>query len=197
MTGDPVVVVPGDLDVEDRLVGPVTFRMAGWLAAAAAGVALVATGRGAVAPTALGIVLAVVGLGGAWWRPGGRPAGAWLAPLLAYRRRRRHVPPTDMQASVSPEQPSCPEPPTVPDVEVARPVDPRRRQRMLVLPLAVAVIAVVAAAHGFGSRGQEEPAAIAPVPAPPRDPVVVVVPVDPFAGWEVGGGGLFDPSCGC
>jgi hypothetical protein len=30
MTGDPVVVVPGDLDVEDRLAGPVTFRMAAW-----------------------------------------------------------------------------------------------------------------------------------------------------------------------
>jgi hypothetical protein len=30
VTGDPVVVVPRDLDVEDRLVGPVTFRMAAW-----------------------------------------------------------------------------------------------------------------------------------------------------------------------
>ena len=30
MTGDPVVVVPGDLDVEHRPIGPVTFRMAAW-----------------------------------------------------------------------------------------------------------------------------------------------------------------------
>jgi hypothetical protein len=30
MTGDPVVVVPRDLDIEDRLVGPVRFRMAAW-----------------------------------------------------------------------------------------------------------------------------------------------------------------------
>jgi hypothetical protein len=89
VTGDPVVHVPADLEIEDRLAGPVTFRMAGWLAAAAAGVALLALAgdqRWAAAP---GLLLIAAGLAGALWRPGGRPAPAWIAPAWSYRRRQQ------------------------------------------------------------------------------------------------------------
>ena len=61
------------LDIEDRIVGPVTFRMAAWLAAAVVGVALVVAARGDVALTTVGVVVAAVGVAGAWLRPGGRP----------------------------------------------------------------------------------------------------------------------------
>jgi hypothetical protein len=89
VTGDPVVHVPADLEIEDRLAGPVTFRMAGWLAAAAAGVTLLAEAgdrRWAAAP---GLLLIAAGLAGALWRPGGRPAPAWIAPAWSYRRRQQ------------------------------------------------------------------------------------------------------------
>ena len=104
MSRDPVVVVvPGDLDVEDRIAGPVTFRMAAWLAAAAAGVALVVASRGAVAVVGLGVLLVAVGLAGAWWRPGGRPVAAWVAPLLAYRKRRPYVTAAEVEDDSEPE----------------------------------------------------------------------------------------------
>jgi hypothetical protein len=89
VTGGPVVHVPADLEIEDRLAGPVTFRMAGWLAAAAAGVALLALAgaqRWAAAP---GLLLVAAGLAGALWRPGGRPSPAWIGPLWSYRRRQQ------------------------------------------------------------------------------------------------------------
>jgi hypothetical protein len=86
---DPIVAVPADLELEDRLAGPVTFRMAGWLAAAAAGVALLALSRQQIWTAGPGLLLVVGGLAGAMWRPGGRPAAAWLAPLRAYLLRSR------------------------------------------------------------------------------------------------------------
>lgn len=196
MTGDPVVVVPGDLDVEDRLAGPVTFRMAGWLAAAAAGVALVAAGRGRVPTTVLGVLLVVLGVTGACWRPGGRPAAAWLAPMVAYRRRKRSQAATDEQAE-----------PAEPDVVVADEVAQRTQRRST--PRVVAALGVVLAAVGglaftrLGGRSDapaSSPAEVAPAaPAERQEPVVVVVPVDPFTGWEVDGGDPFglEPWCGC
>ena len=89
MSGDPVVAVPADLELEEPLAGPVTFRMAGWLAASAAGVALLALSRDHVWVAVPGVVLLVGGLVGAMWRPGDRPVGAWLWPLWSYRRRQR------------------------------------------------------------------------------------------------------------
>jgi hypothetical protein len=86
---DPVVTVPFDLDTEDRLLGPVTFRMAGWLAAAGAGAAAVAFSGGAVLLIATGVLLLPLGLAGAFLRPAGRPLLAWARPLLGYRRRER------------------------------------------------------------------------------------------------------------
>lgn len=198
MTGDPVVVVPGDLDVEDRLAGPVTFRMAAWLAAAAAGVALVAAGHGAIPTTAFGVLLVVVGVTGACWRPGGRPVAAWLAPMVAYRRRQR--------GRVKPDEDVAPAEPVVvvPD-EIARPT--RRRWTPYLAAAAVAVLTAVGglafARAGGGDRSDVpavSPAAVDPAaPAAPRAPVVVVVPVDPFTGWEVDDGDPFglNPWCGC
>lgn len=198
MTGDPVVVVPGDLDVEDRLAGPVTFRMAAWLTAAAAGVALVAAGHGAIPTTALGVLLVAVGVTGACWRPGGRPAAAWLAPMVAYRRRqRRRVKPDE---DVAPAEPVV----VVPD-EVARPTRRARTQYVVAaVVVALTVVGGLAFARTGGSNRSDvpasSPAAVEPAaPAEPRAPVVVVVPVDPFTGWEVGDGDPFrlDPWCGC
>lgn len=52
MTDDPVVAVPAELELEERLVGPVTFRMAAWLALTAAGAVLAALGPGRIARAA-------------------------------------------------------------------------------------------------------------------------------------------------
>jgi hypothetical protein len=196
MSRDPVVVVPRDLDVEDRLAGPVTFRMAAWLAAAAAGVALVVASRGAVAPTALGAVLVVIGLAGAWWRPGGRPVAAWVAPLLAYRKRHAsYVTAAEVEDEPVPE-PMVAEPAASPEPRAPR--DVRRTLRVAVTVAAI-VLGGVAGAGVAAFRDGAAPARSAPVaevPTPAPHPVVVVVPVDPFIGWEVGGD-VVDPLCGC
>lgn len=198
MSRDPVVVVPGDLDVEDRIAGPVTFRMAAWLAASAAGVALVAASRGAVATTVLGVVLVVVGITGAWWRPGGRPVAAWLGPLLAYRKRRGSF------VVAAEAEDAAPEPavePDATDVRVARRAVPMRRQGSALRGVLTGAV-VVAAVAAFAASRDATPRRTAPVvdvvaPEPTvNPPVVVVVPVDPFTGWEVGGD-VLDPLCGC
>ena len=211
MSRDPVVVVPGDLDVEDRIAGPITFRMAAWLAAAVAGAALVAAGRGAIASTALGLVLLVVGVAGAWWRPGGRPIVAWVAPLLAFRKRRRAYAPATAAEDDTPEPVAVepePEPtaaPPPPDTEpTSTPVHagaPSTRRRFTrVVAGAVAGAAVLAAAVFTASRGRESAPTphvvevVAPEPTA-NPPVVVVVPVDPFTGWQVGDD--VNPFCGC
>lgn len=214
MTRDPVVVVPADLQVEDRIVGPVTFRMAAWLAGAVVGVALVATARGDVALTAIGAVAFAVGVAGACLRPGGRPVAAWVAPLVAYRRRRRA-----RRATVD-ERPVETAAPTDEPVETAQPTDaterddshevlvidvvPRRRARVAAV-VGVGVLACLAVGVGVvAPRLASKPArAVPPVPAPePQDPVrpgpvVVVVPVDPFTGWEVTGDDDVLFECGC
>lgn len=197
MSGDPVVVVPGDLDVDDRIAGPLTFRMAAWLAAAAGGVAMVAASRGDVARVVLGAVLVVAGAAGAWARPGGRPLGAWVVPLVAYRRRRRaYAAPVDDEPQA---RPVAVAEDAVEDVTVRR--RPRRRSVGAVF-LAVAVAVAVAAAGmavGTGLGWDDVPSpdvAVETPPPAPGGPVVVVVPVDPYGGWEVGGD-VVDPFCGC
>ena len=88
---DPVIQVPVDLEVEERLAGPVTFRMAGWLALAGVGVAAVAFSRSSMLLVGVGVLLLPVGVAGAFVRPAGRPLGAWLLPLLGYRGRTREA----------------------------------------------------------------------------------------------------------
>lgn len=84
------MAVPVELELQDRLAGVVTFRMAGWLAASGAGLALLAFGGGAAAVLVAGVLLVLVGLAGAFWQPAGRPLLWWVLPVAAYRRRRRN-----------------------------------------------------------------------------------------------------------
>lgn len=86
---EPVIMVPADLDVEDRIVGPVTSRLAGWLAAGAAGIALAALCWPNVPVTVLGGLAALAGLAGGFARPGRRPLAWWTRPVIAYLRRAR------------------------------------------------------------------------------------------------------------
>lgn len=92
--------VPADLELEDRLAGLVTFRMAAWLAVAAAGVVLVATGGGGLWRLPVASLLITVGLVGALLRVHGRPVTSLLLPALAYRRRVR----TERQGRSAEEQ---------------------------------------------------------------------------------------------
>lgn len=155
MSGDPIVAVPADLEVEDRLVGPITFRMAGWLAAAAAGVALLALARDQMWTVGPALLLVTVGLAGALWQPGGRPAPAWVGPLWSYRRRARTAA-TDLN-SAAPEPAVVSEPEPVaqpaPDVDNAWTQDLpaaerfgrfRRARPALVVGMALLVLAAVA-----------------------------------------------------
>lgn len=205
MTRDPVVVVPADLDVEDRIVGPVTFRMAAWLAAAVVGVALVVAARGDIALTTIGVVMAAVGVAGAWLRPGGRPLGAWIVPLLAFRRRLRA---SDPAVDESPVESAQPEPPMDAESTVAVPlaeVRPTRRARAG----GVVVVGVLSVALLVGAVALRlSPRPVRVVPASPSDaatsqrsepsvPVVVVVPVGPFTGWEANDDDGLVFGCGC
>jgi hypothetical protein len=177
--------------------------MAAWLAASAAGVVVVAASRGAVAPTAFGVSLVVVGITGAWWRPGGRPVAAWLGPLLAYRKRRQSYITTAEDVDDAPPESAVEAEPTVEpepmNVRVpARAVRMRWHGRALAGVLTGAV--VLAAVAAFAASRGGTPSRTAPVvevvaPEPTvNPPVVVVVPLDPFTGWEVGD---VDPLCGC
>lgn len=147
MTGAPTVAVPAQVELDDRLVGPVTFRMAGWLAVAVLGVALVA-GAGLSAAPAGGLLVAA-GVAGAVCRPGDRPLTAWIAPLWAYRRR--------VGATAAPPRPR--------GGTVTRP----RRPLLLaagVLTVALAAAVTVAVATQGAAPGQRLPDRH-PLPAPP------------------------------
>ena len=114
MSGDdPVVGVPVDLDVEDRLAGPVTFRMAAWFAVAAGGAGLILAEPDRPLVVITGMLLAFVGAVGAWWRPGGRPASAWLLPDVA-------LPPPTRRGDRAPASAPAPA-----EVAVPRPGEPR------------------------------------------------------------------------
>ena len=84
----PVVPVPPDVDVEDRLVGRLTFRHLGYLLAAGGGAAI-AISSSPLVLRIIGALLSGVAATGAIWRPGGRPIDAWVLPLLRYVRRQR------------------------------------------------------------------------------------------------------------
>lgn len=213
MTREPVVAVPVDLDVEDRLAGPVTFRMAGWLAAAASGAGLALAAPGQPAALAAGAVLAFLGLVGAWWRPGGRPATAWLAPLWRYRRRRRSAPdeaavPLDHDAASPRDSATAAAPRPTPELPEEWSAEGARRQawtalaRVLLLPTVVVVAGIGGAAamtvtRGGGADHRPTPPQPPPPTAQPERPpdrphdTVVVIPLDPF--WQEE---LDDPSLG-
>jgi hypothetical protein len=83
---EPLVAVPGELDVEDRVIGPLTFRQLGYLAAAASGAAITRLSWPHLPGAAAGLLLATLGLLGSLLRPGGRPLDAWLLPIARYAR---------------------------------------------------------------------------------------------------------------
>lgn len=196
MNDDPIVAVPADLELEDRLAGPVTFRMAGWLAAAAAGVALLALSRQQIWTAGPGLLLVVGGLAGAMWRPGGRPAAAWLGPLRAYllrsradravRTERDETPPTDPAAAAAPDRVWPSQPSRAVDAPDALVVDeshgPLSSNRWLllrrvVLPVGLAALAlgavVLVSPASWGLRTVLAPGTSGdlPSPVPPDSPV--------------------------
>ncbi|HVA59542.1 MAG TPA: hypothetical protein VNG13_03270 [Mycobacteriales bacterium] len=86
MTDGPVVAVPADLAVRDRLTTWCTLGQAGHLSVAAAGLALATAGpRAALVP---GVLLALAAVGGGWLRPQGRSLAGWVGPCLGFLRRR-------------------------------------------------------------------------------------------------------------
>ncbi len=195
MNLDPVVLTPGDLDIEERLAGPVTFRMAGWLAVAAVGVALLFLAPRHPLLVAPGLPLVLVGTAGAFWRPGGRSAAAWLRPLAGYRRRTRGNPRSPepappVQATTVEESPSegqsagaaesFAEGEWPPDSQVPR----WRRQPRAAAAAGLLLAAIALAAAGAWrtrsvDRRLPDPAP-AVTPQPRRvPPVVIVVPVQP------------------
>lgn len=83
----PVVVLPPDLDVEDRVLGPLTARQLGYAAVGAAGLAVMVLAPWPTRP--VGLVLVAIGLAGVLLRPDGLSIEVWLGHVLAYRRRVR------------------------------------------------------------------------------------------------------------
>lgn len=166
------VEVPPDVDVEDRVIGPLTFRHVGYLALAGGGAA-VAVLHATIPAIVFGAVLVVVGTSGAAWRPQGRPLDTWLLPARAYRERTRQcitaiaelVPsaPTDTavlpstptkQPLVEPVVAATAEPPRVPRARRARlprPALSLPRPRLPRVPparIVVATLLVAVAAAG-------------------------------------------------
>ena len=162
---DPVVHVPADIEVEDRLVGPVTARMSGWLAVASAGAVLATVRWPEPVAVAAGALLATVGALGALWRPGGRPVTGWLAPLLAYRGRRRS---TSARGRVAARAPGA----------VRRPLAPA----LLVTAVLAGTGGALLARTGMSRPGPARPA-VAPAHGSP----------DPFGlgAWDSPGSGAF------
>lgn len=87
MSDDPIVAIPAELELEERLIGQVTFRMAAWLAVATSGAVVFALSPSRVLSVVLGVPMFCLGTMGAFWRPGRRSAPAWILPLWSYRRR--------------------------------------------------------------------------------------------------------------
>jgi hypothetical protein len=185
----PVVSVPADLELDERLVGPITFRMAAWLAVAGTGVVLAALGPGPAA-AAVGVLFVLAGLAGAFWAPAGRPALAWLRPLVAYRRRtggsrrRWQLPGRIRRIRRRPAERNQP-----PQASAsAAPTDPAPRSRRRLVILAAAVLALLATGGAVGRyvRGHFVPTP-PPVPAQEVPPATGPSPHD--EGWWI--------DCGC
>ena len=194
------VEVPPDVDVEDRVIGPLTFRHVGYLALAGGGAA-VAVLHGTVPAVLFGAVLVVIGTAGAAWRPQGRPLDTWLLPARAYRERTRRgitavaeiLPaPTDSLVPPAPVEQPLIEPPVASTPELLRETRTRRvrlrrpalslpRQRRPRMPpahIVVATLLVAVAAAGAlmvlpraqGWPGRETPPVAVQRTAPPASP---------------------------
>ncbi len=218
MRGEPVVFVPGDIDVPDRLAGPVTLPMAGWLALAGAGAALAVLRWPAPLPVVAGGSLLALGVAAAFCRPDGRSLLTWLRLALGYRRRRSAAPEavTATPVTAKPVTPKAVAAERVAAETGKAPVAVRTRGRVPLAgrALALTVAVALAASLAVGARllaGQ--PSRLAPPsPAAPFAPVAPVVPFpapippDPWAGSLPAPGGdpgfwlaLLGPGadCGC
>jgi len=203
MRGEPVVFVPGDIDVPDRLAGPVTLPMAGWLALAGAGAALAVLRWPAPLPVVAGGSLLALGVAAAFCRPDGRSLLTWLRLTLGYRRRRSAAGET-VEAGQLAEPGDSPPPgdapvPAASEAVTAKPVTPkavaaervatetgkapvavrtRVRAPLAGRALALTVAVALAASLAVGARllaGQPSRSA-PPSPAAPFAPVAPVVP---------------------
>lgn len=175
------VPVPAETGGEDRLAGSLTFRHAAYLAAAAAGVAVMLLGEPSVARVGVGAVLAVVGVLGALCRPYGEPldrlAPAAVAYLVRRRGERTQAEPVTVEDDVAADEviaPSAPEPASTAS---------ERRESMRPNPVVVRRAAGAVAVLGVVALGASR-LADRPTPPPPAPSVVVVqVPVLPDP-WE-------------
>lgn len=158
-------MVPADLGVEDRLVGPITFRVAAWLAIVAAGVALRAFCGWRPAPVAAGVALVLLGGAGGLWRPGGRPVTSWLRPLAGYWRRRRQGRP---DRSAEPTAITV-EPSAASEGEAL--LSPARRSRVVIATV-VASAAGIAVMVALVLRPTAPPSRPVPIPAASTAPTV-------------------------
>ena len=180
MTDEPVVPVPADLELEERLVGPVTFRMASWLAGSAAGAVLLGVGGRSAGRLVVGGPLLLLGLVGAFWRPGGRAAPSWLRPMTDYLHRRR-------AGRAAPRQPADNETDTHIDTGSHADTDTHAGTSRPVVALAALLLILVGFAGGRLARDHRpgpDPATPAPAPAPAPAvpaPVPVQTPADPWS----------------
>jgi hypothetical protein len=197
------VPVPAETGGEDRLVGSLTFRHAAYLAAGAAGVAVMVLGDPSAVRIVAGALLALVGLVGALCRLYGEPLDRLVPAGVAFAVRRHRE-----GRGVRPEEPSLGseeqvvaevpelgerreprEPLEVREVrapaEVPQPAEgavPQRRGRHPVAMRRVAVVLAVLAVVGIGAvRLATRPA---PAPPPERQVVVVPIPVPVPDPWE-------------
>lgn len=176
------MAVPVELELQDRLAGAVTFRMAGWLAASGAGLALLAFGGGTAAVLVAGVLLVLVGLAGAFWQPAGRPLLSWVLPVAAYRRRRRN----ERQPHAEEASDSAPPSPELAEgvAEVVTKFDllalaPGVGRRRAVAGLVLTVMVGLAGVGGWAwSRHTAGTAVVPPAPAVPA-PLVSPSPLAP------------------
>jgi hypothetical protein len=167
------VPVPAETGGEDRLVGTLTFRHAAYLAAAAAGAAVMLLGDRSAPRIVMGAAVTVVALAGAWWRPFGEPVDLLAPAVVAFFRRRR--PRFKDHADATRPEPAPAADLSRAAVEESAQPEPRRLvsapRRHLAIPFALLLIALVAAIRWPSPRETPTPqVVVVPVPPAPANP---------------------------